>query len=94
MKNLLSANKKAGGRMRNRRGRGLQRTLITADVFSRKHRLLIHFSGEKFNWPGGPATAGFNWPEMKIYWPGPTDPRLKKALAIKEETIAINRDWV
>ena len=80
--------------MRNRRGRGLQRTLITADVFSRKHRLLIHFSGEKFNWPGGPATAGFNWPEMKIYWPGPTDPRLKKALAIKEETIAINRDWV
>ena len=60
--------------------RGLQRTLVTADVFSLKHRLLIHFSDEKFNWPGGPATASFNWPELKIYWPGPTDLRLKKAL--------------
>ena len=24
--------------------------------------------------------SGFNWPELKIYWPGPTYPRLKKAL--------------
>ena len=45
-----------------------------------KKRLPTHFSASKFNWPGGPATMWFNWPDPKIYWPGPTDPRLRKAL--------------
>ena len=50
--------------------------------FRPKKRLPSHFSASKFNWPDGPATMWFNWPDPKIYWPGPTDPRLRKALTL------------